>query len=399
MPTEVSPARSFGTFSLAAVTAIAMGVATFGQSVYGILASDLITEFGVERWQIGALVTACGVTGALASPLFGRVTDEIGGVRSVRWVLVLGGLAIAVVAGAPGYAVLLAGATLAGLPNGWTNPATNTLIVDNVALGARGVITGIKQSGVQMGAFLGGLVLPNLAAATNWRVAFGSFLVFPLAGLAAMWRRPVTGRQRRTDRSRQSGPIPTVVRWVALYGILTGVGVSSITTFLPLFAKEGKGWSSAEAGLLIAVIGLAGVAARISWGSLSERRFGHGRTLRYLAVLSASSAGLLTLCAQGLAPDWAIGVAALLLGAGGAAWTAVGMLAAMDYSSPGMVGRGTGLIMLGFLTGVGLGPPLMGLSVDRSGTYAPGWLAMTVLFTITIVVAIQVERSGTLASR
>ena len=55
-------------FSLAAVTATAMGVATFGQSAFGVLASNLIEEFRVDRWQIGILVTASGFTGALLSP-------------------------------------------------------------------------------------------------------------------------------------------------------------------------------------------------------------------------------------------------------------------------------------------------------------------------------------------
>ena len=35
---------------------------------------------------------------------------------------------------------------------------------------------------------------------------------------------------------------------------------------------------------------------------------------------------------------------------------------------------------LGFLTGLGLGAPPVGLSVDRLGVYTPGWLAITVLF-------------------
>ncbi|MET0566258.1 MAG: MFS transporter, partial [Acidimicrobiia bacterium] len=139
--------RPFSRFSLAAVTATAMGVATFGQSAFGVLASNLIEEFQVERWQIGILVSASGFTGALLSPIFGRFTDRIGSVRSVIGVLILGMIAMVLVAVAPNYFVLVCGALLSGVPNGWTNPATNALIVDNVVAGARGVITGIKQSG------------------------------------------------------------------------------------------------------------------------------------------------------------------------------------------------------------------------------------------------------------
>ena len=373
-----------------------MGVATFGQSAFGVLASDLIDEFAVDRWQIGALVTASGFTGALVSPIFGRFTDRIGSVRSVIGVLILGVLGITVIAVAPTYVVLVGGALLSGVPNGWTNPATNALIVDNIAAGARGVITGVKQSGVQMAAFLGGLLLPAIAAASSWRVALASFLVFPAAGLIGMWGRPEVERPARAEGSK-SAPLPTAVKWIAVYGSLTGLAVSATTTFLPLFAEESQGWTTTQAGLLIAGVGLVGVIARITWGSASERWFGHGRTLRILAVLSALSAALLALASAGMASSWVLIPAALLLGSGAVAWNAVGMLAVMDYSAPELVGRGTGLAMLGFLAGIGLGAPLMGLSVDRLGVYTPGWLIVLTLFSVSAVVAGRIHRTGTLA--
>ncbi|HEY4607468.1 MAG TPA: MFS transporter, partial [Acidimicrobiia bacterium] len=373
-----------------------MGVATFGQSAFGVLASHLIDEFDVDRWQIGALVSASGFTGALLSPVFGRVTDRLGSVKSVTGVLLLAMVAMTVVSVSPSYVILFCGALLIGLPNGWTNPATNALIVDNVAAGARGFITGIKQSGVQAGAFLGGLLLPAISNVAGWRVAFASFLVFPVIALFAMWRRPEVRRERRAADAPRA-PIPTAVKWIAVYGTLTGLGVSATTTFLPLFAEEDQGWTTSQAGLLIAGVGLVGVIARITWGSVSERWLGHGRTLRLLGAQSAVGAVLLALAASANARSWVLIPTALLFGSGAVAWNAVGMLAVMDYSVPEVVGRGTGLAMLGFLTGVGLGAPLMGLSVDRLGVYTPGWLVLAGLFSTSMIIAGRIHRTGTLA--
>jgi cyanate permease len=53
--------------------------------------------------------------------------------------------------------------------------------------------------------------------------------------------------------------------------------------------------------------------------------------------------------------------------------------------------------MLGFLTGIGVGPPLMGLSVDRLGEYTPGWVVVVLLFLAGALVAGRVHRTGTLA--
>lgn len=373
-----------------------MGVATFTQSAFGVLAADLIAEFDVARWQVGFLVTATGFAGAFLSPSFGRLTDRIGSVRSMVGVFIFGALYMSVVFTSPNYYILVLGALLAGVPNGWTNPATNALIVDNVAAGTRGVITGIKQSGVHMGTTLGGFFLPMISAIAGWRAAFASFLVFPVAGLIGMWRRPQVERTPR-PRGEKRGKVPTSIRWVALYGALSGLGVSATMTFLPLFANEDQGWSTARAGLLIAGVGLVGVISRIVWGSASERWLGHGRTLRLLALQSMVAAVLLGLASVELAPSWVLVPAALLLGSGAIAWNAVGMLAVMDFSPADLVGRGTGLVMLGFLTGVGLGAPLMGLSVDRLSVYTPGWVVVATLFASAALVAVKIHRTGTLA--
>ena len=388
--------RPFTHFSLAGLTALTMGSATFVQPSFGILATAFIGEFRIDRWQVGLLVTAMSWTGALVAPLFGRLTDRVGSVRSVRGVLTGGMVSIAVVASSPGFAVLFLGALLSGIPNGWTNPATNALIVDNIPAGARGVITGIKQSGVQMGAFLGGVLLPIVSAAYNWRVALASFLVFPAAGLVGMLRRPSVEREARPD-GEQRGRVPTSVRWIAVYGAITGLGTSATLTFLPLFAEESQGWRTAHAGLLIAGVGFVGVIARITWGSASERWLGHGRTLRLLALQSGVAAVLLALASAGASPSWVLVPVALLFGAGAVAWNAVGMIAVMDYSSPDLVGRGTGLAMLGYLSGSGLGAPLMGLSVDRLGEYTPGWTVLATLFALSAIVAGRIHRTGNLA--
>jgi predicted MFS family arabinose efflux permease len=376
--TYLEAMRPFNRVSLAAVTAATMAVATFPQVMFGLLAADLILEFGVERWQVGALVTATALTGAFLSPTFGRVTDRVGAVHSTVGVLLAGTVCLTLVSLAPTYAILFLVAVLTGIPQGWTNPATNALIVDNLASGARGVVTGIKQSGVQMGTLIGGLLLATVATAWGWRAGIAAFLVVPCGALVAMWRRQ-EGPHHPAPELGGNDQVPMVVRYIAVYGVLAGVATSATFTFLPLFAKEDQGWTTSQAGLLIAGVGLVGVVARITWGSVSEKWFGHGNTLRLIGVLTTACALLLALASRGAVESWVLIPAALLFGVGAISWNAVGMLAVMDYSPARLVGRGTGRVQLGFLLGLGTGAPLMGLSVDRLGVYWPGWLAVAAL--------------------
>lgn len=386
--------RSFSRMGLGAVAAVTMAVATFPIIVASVLAAQLIDEFSISRAEVGLLVTASGLVGALSSPFFGRLTDRLGAVRSSVGVLVAGGVALTAFALSPSYGALLSATLLAGLPNGWGNPATNALVVDNVPSGARGVVTGVKQSGVQIGTFLGGLLLPIFAGLWSWRVAVLMFLAMPLGALIAMIGRRDVERHRVTAW-RGGGPLPTVVRWITLYGFMSGVATSAIVGFLPLFANEAMGWSEQAAGRLIAIVGIAGIAARIYWPRLAERSMGHGWTLRLLSWMTMVTGLVLVAAELGWAPGWALVPAALLLGGGAVAWNAVGMLAVMDIAPEGMVGKGTGLVLFGFLLGLAIGAPLMGLSVDALGSYWPGWAFTTALLAVAGLLAFKVPSGST----
>lgn len=390
--------RSFTRVGLGVVTSSTMAISTFAIIAAGVLAAQLIDEFDITRAQVGLLVTANGVVGAFASPVFGRVTDRLGAVKSVVGCLLLGSSTLIAWSISPTYAFLFGAALVTGLSNAWGNPSTNALIVDNAPPGQRGVVTGIKQSGVQIGTFLGGLLLPVFAGWWSWRVALAVFLFIPAAGLIGMIGREDHSTAHRKHRS-EVGRLPTSVRWIALYGFASGMATSSMIAFLPLFANESMGLSEAAGGSLVALTGLAGIGARVFWPRLSEKGLGHGRTLRILASVTTLAGLTLGAISLGSLGAWALPVAALLIGGGAVAWNAVGMLAVMDFSPVGGVGKGTGMVLFGFLSGLALGPPLMGLSVDKLGTYAPGWFATAGLLLCSAAISFRVPSGTTLATR
>lgn len=387
--------RPYSKPSLSAITAAAMGTGTFLIIVASVLGAELIAAFDISRAQVGLLVTAYGLVGALLSPLLGRFTDRIGAVTATRGVLTAGAVAMIGVALAPAYPILVVAALATGVANGWCNPATNLLIVDNMDAGQRGVVTGIKQSGVQITAFVAGLLLPTVAVLWNWRVAVLILLVMPLGALAAMTRRESKHHVGSDSAEAVGGSIPVSVKWIAVYGAISGLATNSVFVFITLFAEEDQAWSPQAAGALLAIVGFVGVVARISWPQVSEQRLGHGPTLRLLGGLSMVSSMILVVAAIRGIPAWLLVVSAVLLGAGSIAWNAVGMLAVMDLSPKGTVGRGTGVVLLGFLLGTALGTPLLGLSVDLVGSYGPGWTGVTILHAATILIAFKIPRGST----
>lgn len=387
--------RSLSKVRLGTVTALTMAVSTFPFVVFSVLAADLIDEFSISRAQLGILAMGTGLIGALSAPFWGRVTDRIGPYRATSTVLVLGAVTLLGLSVSPTYIVLFLAALITGIPNGWSNPATNSLIVDTVPSGLRGVVTGVKQSGVQVGTFLGGALLPLLAVSLGWRWAAALFVVIPVAGLLGLSGRRPAGHQPISVKPPKQ-PLPRSVVWLAVYGTVSGLATSAMFVFLPLFAEEDQLWTAQAAGSLIAVIGLVGIGARILWSRASETRIGHGRTLRILAFSSTIAAILLALAATDVLPSWVLVLAAILFASGSIAWNAVGMLAVMDFAPPAIVGRSTGVVLLGFLLGYATGAPIMGFSVDTLGSYAPGWVGSAVLLAATAVIAGRIPPGSTL---
>lgn len=360
-----------------------MGAATFALTCYAVLAADLISEFEVDRWQIGALVTAMSLGGALMSPRVGRIADAMGAKRSASATILLGTVALVGLALAPSYWLIVVAALVGGVAQAMANPATNKLIALHIAPGRRGMITGIKQSGVTAASALGGVLLPPVAAVAGWRWAVGLFAVLATGGwVLSLLLPPDPAAHGGAGISAVARLDPYIYR-VAVYGFILGGAGTAIFTFLPLYAEESLGLGPSSAGLAVAVVGVAGVVGRISWGRFAEVTFGTWRSLEYIAVIAAGAAAVLVAAPN--AP-WLLWVAAVLTGFSASAWNAVGMLAVIETVTPAQAGRASGVVLLGFLSGLGLGAPLFGYSIDRLGTYGPGWTAVAIAFLFGLVV-------------
>ena len=365
-----------------------MAAGTSFGSMVGLLGTEFIEEFQISRGELGLLIGLSMVVGGACSPVVGVLTDRLGGRKALALTFALAGAGYLVMAGAGIYVVLMTAAFLAGISNGLTNPATNKLIATEVAPGSRGLITGTKQSGVQIGTALLGLLVPLGVIAWGWRI---TVLI-----VAAVWLLFLPVTFRVTSAVAASKPT-TRAEWaaafwdiwpVSAYGMLIGIA-SSFLILLPLFAEEALGFDRIAAGQTSALAATCAIAGRLAWPRRAERRHSFPGTLRTLALLTmVGVAGL----AWSISLPMVVWPAAIIMGFSAASWNSVGMLATIVTAGPDRAGAATGWVQLGFLTGAGLGTPLYGWLVDTTNSYLPGMgVAAVVAAAAAVVVTVGSE--------
>ena len=138
---DVIPPRTV----LGALLVVTMASATFGFAVFGVLASELISNLGIERWQLGMLVSMATLGGGALSPLMGKWVDEVGGRRAVNTTLVLSAVVLLCLGAAADYALIVGAAFLTGLATAISNPATNKVISVETEPGRQGFIVGSSR--------------------------------------------------------------------------------------------------------------------------------------------------------------------------------------------------------------------------------------------------------------
>ncbi|MBW3619813.1 MAG: MFS transporter [Actinobacteria bacterium] len=390
---QLTPATLRSRAGFTATLAGAMAAGTLVAPALAVLASFVIGDVGLSRSQLGLVMAAYYGVAAVGSPSVGRLADRFGGRRLLVGTFLLSAAGFLVVAAAPGLLLLLAGAAIGGLGQAAANPSTNKLLSVHVAPGQRGLITGLKQSGVQAGVFVAGMALPTLALAFGWRAAMAGvgllFLAAAAVVRAVVPADPAAGPAEPRHRSDR-GSLPPAVMWLAAYGGLMGAGAGAVTAYLPLYAEEGLGLSVTVAGAVAGVSGAVGFVSRITWSTVSERGATFSRPLGAIALLATvSAAGLMAAPAVGV---WLLWVAAVVHATSGLAWNSVGMLAVMHVAGNRQAGRASGIVLLGFLAGFSIGPPLFGWSVDTTGSYAAGLAVVVLAFAAAGIVMLRWSR-------
>lgn len=379
--TDTTAKSGEGPFVL--ILASAMGVSLFIFFALAALSPQIVADLGFSRAQLGALTTVLFAVSGVGALVAGRIVDAVGGRRVLMGLFVLSAAGMAAVALSRSYVQMLVGVGIVGLALAAANPATNHLVQAFAAPGRRGVLIGLKQSGVQVGAFAAGAILPAAAIEVGWRAVLLGAAVLGLA-----WAVPagkvLPAPPPAAPSSSRPTPAPLRVGRLAFYAGCMGAAIAPVGSYLPLYAHEQLGFSVVVAGMLPAVIGGIGIFSRVAWGRYAEKGRSAAPALLWLAVFSVGAQLMILLAA---ASPWLVWIGAVGFGASATSWSAVGMLAVIREASAEQAGRASGWLVLGFHAGLVASPIALGALVDRTGSYRWAWTLLLGCFAAAAAIA------------
>ena len=361
------------------------------------LSPSLIEGLGLTRFQVAFIVPSIYLSGLLFSLPGGRLADRLGVRPAFLGGLALGAAGLLAAALAPGFLAFLACLFVAGA--GWSvvNPTLGKAIMDVFPVRERGIAMGVKQMGLTLGGVVSALALPAIAAALGWRYAIGACALVVALPVALGWRPLGAFRAGARPASPAAGDAagsswwwarrPALVVFFAT-GFVLGMVQAAVLSYLPLFTIQALGFDKVGAGLLVAASQAGGAVSRLALGAASDRWLTARRSM-WLAFTGAVGAAIFAVYA--VWPATAPLSAALLAfatGVGAYGWVGIFFVISAEAGGPRQAGLLSGVAFASIVLGLLVGPPVFGLLLEASNSYAVAWAVFAALSALVAIISL-----------
>lgn len=361
------------------------------------LSPSLIEGLGLTRFQVAFIVPSIYLSGLLFSLPGGRLADRLGVRPAFLGGLALGAAGLLAAALAPGFLAFLACLFVAGA--GWSvvNPTLGKAIMDVFPVRERGIAMGVKQMGLTLGGVVSALALPAIAAALGWRYAIGACALVVALPVALGWRPLGAFRAGARPASPAAGDAagsswwwarrPALVVFFAT-GFVLGMVQAAVLSYLPLFTIQALGFDKIGAGLLVAASQAGGAVSRLALGAASDRWLTARRSM-WLAFTGAVGAAIFAVYA--VWPATAPLSAALLAfatGVGAYGWVGIFFVISAEAGGPRQAGLLSGVAFASIVLGLLVGPPVFGLLLEASNSYAVAWAVFAALSALVAIISL-----------
>jgi len=362
------------------------------RQVLGLLAPELQTKIGWNEAQYGYIVTAFQAAYALGLLLMGRVIDVIG--TRVGYAVSIGIWSLSAAAHALARTPFAFGAArfALGLGEAGNFPAAIKTVAEWFPKKERALATGIFNSGTNVGATLGPLVVLWIASRFGWQFAFlstGLLSFIPIIFWVRTYRRPqehprLSAAELKYIQSDPPEP-ETQVAWVPLlrhrqtWAFLLGKFMTDpiwwfFLFWLPKFLSANHGLSLTALGLPLVIIYNAACVGSIGGGWLAARFLKAGWSVNRARKVAMLICALTVVPIVGAANTHNLWVAVALISlatAGHQGWSANMFTFASDMFPRRAVGSVVGIGGFGGAIGGMFIATFTGWVLQISGSYLP----------------------------
>lgn len=370
---------------LLAVLFFTVGFVFFDRLSINFLFPFMREEFALTNSQVGLLTSALAVSWAISGVVLSSLAENRNRRKPILICAVVVFSLCSIGSGlATTFLGLLVARAVMGLAEGPVLPVSQALMGFASSASRRGFNMGCVQAsaGGLLGAVLAPMAVVPLAANYGWRTAF---LIAGIPGLiiAVVLYKMVSEPDVQSRSAQQHPPATGSGTFKDLLGqrnVLLCLLISclfitwfvALTTFAPLYLMEQRGFSSAEMGVLMTVLGVSSVIGGFAVPALSDR-IGRRPTMVVFSAL-AVSVPLVLVYAQVSMPVLALLLFLTYFGYG----VFPIFLATIPAESAGIshAGKAIGLVIgVGELVGGFFAPMFEGYAADRIGAHAPFLIA------------------------
>jgi MFS family permease len=266
---------------------VAHGIFHFMQQSFSVMLPAVKETFGISAVAIGALMTARELAMGVSSLPGGILSDRLQRHRAVIMAacMALFGLGWLLIGGAFIYPLLVIGMVLVSTATSvWHLPSMAE--ISRRFSKKKGASLAIFGIGGSVGDIFGPVITGLLLSLMAWRAVISFYAVVPL--LMVFWfiwsfKRSASTRQFDGTTAEQDADLKTQINttikyfkttsiWkVNLVAGLRGMCFTIYVTFLPLYMKEGLGFSSKSVGFHFGLLWAIGIVASPFMGHLSDR--------------------------------------------------------------------------------------------------------------------------------
>jgi MFS family permease len=376
--------------ALASVTGAMTGPGqTIGVSVF---IDHFIGDLGVTRSEVSTTYLIGTLVAALVLPIIGNRIDRVGVRRAMTMIAIAFGIALVGMSGVNGLIALTVGFFAIRLFGQGSLSLASTLAVTHWFERKRGLALGIMATTMGILMSLVPVMLNVAIEAYSWRTAWiaAAVLVWVIVIPIAQWGlidRPSDVGQHpdgiapSTDGGTQSPDAGSTSRrdairtsrfWVVASASATVGLLSTALNFHQISMLGDAGLTATEAAAMFLPQVIGAAVAGVLFGYLADRLTG-----RILIPLSMGMLAVSLLLTLVLAPGTAVVLYAISLGAAGGASRTVTSTLLPRWFGVGHIGAIQGTTTLINVASTALGPVLLAVARDFSGSYSvAAWFAL-----------------------